>query len=55
MPKYKVRFAVSGNTSVVVEAEDEDQAEELARERLEDGFELEDGELEECWDVEEVA
>ena len=58
MRKYKVRFAVSGNTSTIVEAEDEDQAEELARKRLEDGFELydgeiDDGELEECWDVED--
>lgn len=54
MTFYRVQFSVTGTARFVVEAEDEDQAEALAREKADDGFDVEDAEIDECWDVRKV-
>lgn len=53
MPFYKVQFSVTGTASFVVEADDEDQAEWLAREKADDGFDVDDAEIDECWEIKE--
>ena len=52
--KYEVIFSINGSVRTVVEAEDEDEAEKIAREKLDDGFDVDDAEIDECWDVREV-
>lgn len=54
MPKYKVVFNVIGTTSVTVNADTEDEAEEIARELMDDGFDVEDVEIDDVWDISEI-
>jgi hypothetical protein len=54
MSKYKVVFTVIGTTSVNVLADTEDEAEEKARELLDDGFDVEDAEIDDVWDISEI-
>jgi hypothetical protein len=54
MKKHRATFDVRGTVSVDVSADNEDEAEIKAREILDDGWELDDGEIEDCWDITEI-
>jgi len=54
MPKYEVQFSLTGEHTVTVEAEDREKAEEVAREKLDLGFEPDWVELDEVDDIREV-
>jgi len=55
MPKYNVVFAITGTASVTVHATDEDDAEDSARDAIEDG-DWEDLDIipDEIWEIEEI-